>query len=335
MAKIALILEELTAENLLLAEGLQQQRHQVRILTSTGSRRDFSTSIELLYAFSKWSLLEGMRLIPHLLRDFPDVFHFIKGPEDHFSAAELALLNMSRALKRKNVCLFKGSPDQSWRLKWPLQFIDSICFEKREALMNFKRHHLVPSKARLHVILPLSNVVPHQVNADLGAFLAEITPYVFVPGPATDKNLQFFKNAIRGTPYKLLFAGQRNAWSIDHFTLEKTTATDLKQIFSMAKTVQLTQHEFEIPELLQFRDWSLEHHVPLWVRQDQVDSVPGLIAAGRTGWVSDANSSDFAQFIHRVQAFSFQQDPQNNLPVSLHQDQILNSWNRLYSEILY
>lgn len=118
MAKIILVSRKLNATSWQLAKALKAQQHQVVVLTSHGEFPDEETNgIELMSYFKKWSLMEGLRIIPGLFGLQPQILHLLL-EEDKMNAAQVilstfakshptcvlttSLLNIRRGLHRRN-----------------------------------------------------------------------------------------------------------------------------------------------------------------------------------------------------------------------------------------
>jgi len=78
MAKIILVSKYVNATSWQLAQALKSQQHEVVLLTSYGEIPPQDTQgIEFMGYFKKWSLLEGLRIIPGLFGLHPQILHVL------------------------------------------------------------------------------------------------------------------------------------------------------------------------------------------------------------------------------------------------------------------
>lgn len=118
MAKIILVSKHVNATSWQLAQALKSQQHEVVLLTSYGEVPPQHTNgIEFMGYFKRWSLMEGLRIIPGLFGLQPQILHVVL-EEDKLNPAQVilstfakshptcvlttSLLNIRRGLSRRN-----------------------------------------------------------------------------------------------------------------------------------------------------------------------------------------------------------------------------------------
>ncbi len=117
MAKIVLVSKHVNATTWQLAQALKAQQHEVVFLTSHKETIDNTNGIEFMAYFRKWSLLEGLKIIPGLFGLNAQILHLVLD-EDSLNPAQLvlatyakshpqcilttSLMHIKRGLSRKN-----------------------------------------------------------------------------------------------------------------------------------------------------------------------------------------------------------------------------------------
>jgi len=97
MAKIILVSKHVNATSWQLAQALKSQQHEVVLLTSYGEAPEFNTNgIELMAYFKRWSLMEGLRIIPGLFGLQPQILHILLD-EDKMNAAQIVLATFAKS----------------------------------------------------------------------------------------------------------------------------------------------------------------------------------------------------------------------------------------------
>ena len=97
MAKIILVSKHIHATTWQLAQSLRAQQHEVVVLTSRHEEPpENNSSIELMTYFKKWSVLEGLRIIPGLFGLQPQILHIVLD-EDRMNAAQIVLSTFAKS----------------------------------------------------------------------------------------------------------------------------------------------------------------------------------------------------------------------------------------------
>jgi hypothetical protein len=340
MAKIALICQDVTPSVLNWAEGLAQQKHQVRILTSQKISWTGSSQIPIQLYFKKWSALEALRLLPSITRDLPDIFHFIfQNEDDMASRAHWTLASFAQSLRRGVASSLLTGPHQKWRWNPFLKVSHGVSFETRENLMIAKRSGFIRPDQKTKVILPMlknSPTLSLEQWKDLPKILGK---YLLIAGAPSPEKLELLTEALRDLNIHPVFAGPRlapslrtNSYSaLSYTTIQENSMPVFSTLLPQSLGLLLCFHDFEPTELVQWHQLSLANHTPVWVRQDQLESLPGICRHGKTGFVIEPN----ARALRRTLEVSL---PLWETPISESHslemaDQSLNALNRFYSEI--
>ena len=118
MAKIILVSKNVSPTCWHLAQALKSHQHEVTLLTSYGEAPpDGTNGIEFLGYFRRWNLLEGLKILPTLIAQHPQIIHVLL-EEDKANTAQMllsafakshptcilttTLLNIRRGLRRRN-----------------------------------------------------------------------------------------------------------------------------------------------------------------------------------------------------------------------------------------
>lgn len=96
MAKVILVSKHVNATSWQLALALKAQQHEVILLTSYGEIPPTTNGIEFMAYFKKWSLLEGLKIIPGLFGLQPQILHILL-EEDKMNAAQMVLSTFAKS----------------------------------------------------------------------------------------------------------------------------------------------------------------------------------------------------------------------------------------------
>ncbi|WP_413585251.1 hypothetical protein [Bdellovibrio sp. HCB274] len=97
MAKIILVSKNSNGTTWQLAQALRSQQHDVTILTSHGDIPPENTNgIEYMGYFKKWSVLEGLKIIPGLFGMQPHILHLVLD-DDRMNAAQVILSTYAKS----------------------------------------------------------------------------------------------------------------------------------------------------------------------------------------------------------------------------------------------
>ncbi len=90
MAKIVLVSPKANATTWQLARALKAQQHEVVLLTSYGECVEETHGIEFMAYFKRWSIVEGLKIIPGLFGMQAQILHLLL-EEDQLNPAQLVL----------------------------------------------------------------------------------------------------------------------------------------------------------------------------------------------------------------------------------------------------
>lgn len=96
MAKIILVAQHVTPTSWQLAQSLRMQQHDVVFLTSYGEVVENSSGIEFMAYFKRWTLIEGLKLIPVLFGLQPQILHVLL-EEDRLNPAQMLLATFGKS----------------------------------------------------------------------------------------------------------------------------------------------------------------------------------------------------------------------------------------------
>ncbi len=96
MAKIILVSKHVNATSWQLAQALKAQQHEVVLLTSHGEVPEDTSGIEFMGYFKRWSLLEGLRIIPGLFGLQPQILHILL-EDDKMNPAQMVLSTFAKS----------------------------------------------------------------------------------------------------------------------------------------------------------------------------------------------------------------------------------------------
>lgn len=340
MAKIALICRDITPSVLNWAEGLAQQKHQVRILTSRQISWAGTSPLPMQLYFKKWSVLEALRLIPSLTKDLPEIFHFVfQTDDDNASPAHWALASFAQSLGRRVACSLMTEPDKKWKWNPFLKTSDGVSFETRESLMIAKRSGFISPQQKAEVILPMLKGTPIEEVQHWRELASIMGRYILIAGPPTREKLEILQAALIGMDIHPVFAGPRLANSLKASPLPMLSYTALHENSLQAFASLLPQslglvlclHDFEPSELVQWHQLCLLHRAPVWVRQDQQDSLPGLCRNGKTGFILEPKAQLLRRSLENPLP-RWESQVQQNHPLEM-ADESLNALNRFYAAL--
>lgn len=341
MASIALIAKKISPQVLETAKGLYQHRNEVKIISSHNQKPNGIYEFQILTYFKKWSLLEALRLIPKILLHPPDVFHFFFEDEsDSATAAHWALLSFAQSLNKATVVSLLGKKihSKNWRYNPFLKFSKAITVPTRERLMYLKRRKLISPENLNEVILPLQEPLIELKfhDEELSHFLKTIQPYIFVPTHPLLEFLQQLQIITQNTDYNILFLGPRtkNLRRFKRFyavNIENPFA--LEQIAMSARCILLAFHEFDLSELMNWQYLSHKVEVPLIVRGQQIEVLPGLCLQDKNGFIIQKDALSLHKLLLnnpelKIQAFY------KNKALLPSVDHSLNELSRLYAKAL-
>lgn len=337
MAKIALISEQISPSLIHWAEGLRQQRHEVRIISSRKISWNGTTEVSLQFYFDKWSVFEATRLIPSLMRDLPDVFHFVfQHEDDSASAAHWSLMLFAQSLRRPVVSSLLTSPGDHWKWNPFLRWSDGVSFETRESLMKAKRGGLLSHRQKTEVLLPIVSPPRATPITTLNHLTSVLGKYILIAGPPDHEKLDLLAESLIGSDLYPVFWGPRGHHShpLKYTALSEEEGPQiLDSLIANSQGVLLCLHEFAPSELLRWKALSLRHKIPVWVRQDQEEALPGLCWNGKTGLIVSTGGMELRRALQNSRpVWNFADQDLQSFPLEM-TDQSLNILSRLYAHL--
>ena len=340
MARITLITRHLGSEVRALAKSLMAQQNEVLILTSKSAEIPIDFNIPVFTPFKDWSLLEGLRLLPRLLSQMPDVIHFIfSKPGDEPESVHWLIAQLLQPIPRRiTAASFFYSPSDLKQRKLRR-------FLKQSHIVTYGAHgHLLQTRRRFPELnIPVTDVIPPlweipKLNLapprpEVERLVHSLHRFFLVPASPEEffshvkKSELFFSEQVQ-----FLFIGSRKEKprpELNYFHLEDPRPDDLLFAMQKAEGLLLAYSDLSILELQQFHAWSLRTKVPLLIRPAQNELFPGLVQEGKNGWILDDGEKSLRHLLIQNPQLKLQKKPDEEPSFSL-LDQSTNTLNRLY-----
>jgi hypothetical protein len=157
MAKIILVSTKIQSTTWQLAQSLRSQQHEVTVLTSYGETPPETTNgIEYMAYFKKWSVLEGLKIIPGLFGMQPHILHLILD-DDRMNAAQVILSTFAKShpycVLTTSILHIKRGLKKTNPVRYLVEESDVITFPSVESLAQLRGLN-VRSKQQGRGILP-------------------------------------------------------------------------------------------------------------------------------------------------------------------------------------
>ncbi|MBV2167779.1 MAG: hypothetical protein KUL82_03640 [Bdellovibrio sp.] len=226
MAKIILVSKHVNATSWQLAQALKAQQHEVVLLTSHGEVPEDTSGIEFMGYFKRWSLLEGLRIIPGLFGLQPQILHILL-EDDKMNPAQMvlstfakshptcvlttSLLNIRYGLSRRNP------------VRYLIEESDIITCPTVETLGQLRGLNVRSTRQGRGILPPVLDLKTETADTmsdeDDERFLFSLNqePYVVVPfreasfSPESDS---FIRIRALAQKYKVVLWGSYSHWSL-------------------------------------------------------------------------------------------------------------------------
>lgn len=344
-----------------MAKGLISQAHEVSILTSRHQLPpENNNHIEILAYFSKWSLWEGIKIIPTLLGLKPAVLHLIleekktppaalvlaafadKNPDCVFA---LSFLNALEKISRKSV--IKNLLDKS----------DIVTFPTPDSINSLVGLHIQKHAQNKLVFSPILPAIPPQ-----GLEAEESEPQqlkeksrpqavVYFAQNSFDENSLFFKSLkILSSKFDLIFYGDNTNWPLRerkkfsawlnqieaHWQFNSlVNPSEIIQKMSSADIIFTAFTSISISQLAEWMVASLHSRAALVMEHSQTGVYAGLWRQGKNCWIlqKQKNLKDLIFISEQSSALPYPRPSQSTNSQQL-VDTSLNELNRLYNKAL-
>lgn len=338
MAKIALICKDFHPTTRELAWALYHQKFEVMVITSKNVHPSEKLPFQILSYFQKWSTLEAVSLIPRLLSNTPEIWHFVfHSHRDRPTMAHVALALFAQGLPRRMVAssLFTTPHKKNhWTWKGFFHLCDLATLGTRENLMSLKRRHLLPDKILTEVLPPLQShhFAEESPDEDVEKFCQSAKPFIFIPATKVEATVI---ERITQAGFSAVLNRQRPSFNPKPRVFYFSTQLSDQELLSIAKassSLLLAFSSYSVYELLKWQRLSEVSGTPLIVNPYQVECLPGLVLHEKTGWILQNGEPSLDLLLHnkdlRLAKPVLNKD--SRAPI----DSSMNGLNRLYIQIL-
>lgn len=357
MSKIAMISTTLGPQTIALSKALQVHRHEVMHITSKNQIPPFESSLPTLTFFEKWSAWEAIKFFPHLTTCGADIFHFVSEDSDPHSVrlGHVLMAQFLRALPQKIIVASFFQSHAHKRSRWPLNgplnlmepflnAMDVVTFPTQERLLWNRRNYrlkklllsdILPPLPQMNITSPAELTDKKNFDDELVSLVDKLTPYLLIPAsqeiPEIKKLHEHGSDNILNQ-YKYAYWGERTQRAaLNPFYFGPLNEEEKIYTVANAKALLLAFSEFSSIELQKFLEISILTGTPLIVRPRQIDLVPGLVRAQKTGFVLDKGISSLQNLLESNPHLKVSE---KNSPEQMQSltDSCLNELNRLYNK---
>lgn len=367
MAKIILVSRNVNETSWQLAQALKSQQHEVVLLTSYGEIPPQDTAgIEFMGYFKKWSVLEGLRIIPGLFGLHPQILHVLLD-EDKMNAAQVilstfakshpscvlttSLLNIRRGLNRRNP------------VRYLIEESDIITCPTVEALGQLRGLNIRSTRQGRGILPPVLNLnseARHEQPLDeTETHLLEnlnSTPFILMPFRETNfdpTSESFSRIRTLAQRYKVVLWGSYSHWTLrdrkkfsawmdeyqcGHHWVVTGPVSPLvgKKLMQQSAALILAGQHLSPVEMTEYYLRAIQNHSSLILDSKQSSIHSDLWKNSVNCWILDSHhlQSDLVKLLAR---------PHLRLPENLSEklaedrhliDSSLNELNRLYNRAL-
>lgn len=287
MAKIALITDEINPISLGFASSLRQQNQEVLFLSSDRNAYSQVPTFTLMTPFKDWSLLEGLRALPHLTAWNPDIWHFLfTGENARARGAHWALAAFASALPQKTLVasFFANQRLKSLADRAFLRLFDLRTFASRSHLMRVKRIARV-NRGLNEVLPPIESAEfpdTRRVRDEIERLAEVLYPFILMPDPPP---AGFDPQLLRSRGIEILLLSDRFKFHSNFFYTGPLGWAERRYLLEKSRALILAGCDLSVVELRRFFELSEQTQTPLMVSQYQNELLPGLCHHERSGWV--------------------------------------------------
>lgn len=365
MAKIILVSKHVNATSWQLAQALKSQQHEVVLLTSHGEDVPDSNGIEFMGFFKRWSLLEGLRIIPGLFGLQPQILHILLD-EDNMNPAQIILSTFAKShpscVLTTSLLHIRHGLSRRNPVRYLLEESDIVTCPTVEALGQLRglnvRRSTRQGRGILPPVLDLKGEIKseHAVEEDIIAQSLMNEDFVVVPFRAscfTPESQTFIRIRTIAQKYKVLLWGTYSHWSLrdrkkfalwmeefgcgHHWAVTGTMSPHLSHLLLKKSTALILAGQNLTPvEMTEYYMRAIESHAVLVLDSKQSSVHSDLWKNTVNCWILDYHHlhRDLVKLLAR---------PHLRLPESLSEqlakdrhliDSSLNELNRLYNRAL-
>lgn len=333
MAKVALITEFLTPLALNLASALEQQRQEVVLITSKSEKEKAPTHLTAIFPFQKWSATEAAKILPKLMTENFDVWHFLFAtPESKPRMAHWCLAVVAKTLPNKVVASTFSSQQNvaSFKNEKFISLVDLALFPNRSFLMKMKRRKTFGSHALAEVLPPLDWQDDNKTQTfrdETLRLIKNLRPFILTP------ELKIGPEWIDHSPLDFVIpkaAPKKGSQHPHVFYTGELFPNEREALLKRAKALCLLYGDYSVLELQKFHQWSEQYQLPLIVLRHQTELYPGLCWNEKSGWIlEDGAAGGLKSLLVRNPKLELKSEFQN-YPHRELMDSTLNELLRLY-----
>lgn len=365
MAKILLVAQNLTPTVAKLTTALRHQQHQVTVMTSRNEDAALPDGVELLRPFRRWSVAEGLRVLPLLYGLNPQIVHMVL-EDDRLNPAQIVLSLAAKALPHGVLTTSLLHIRQGLRRRNPVRYLlqesDIVTCPSVEtlgALRGLRVRARRQGRGILPPVLDFNDEENLLERSSAGADLVrrlQGSPFVVVPLTEPDfaPHRQGFRRfQVMASHRHVVLLGSLSGWTLRErkrfhaWTLEqgvgdRWTVTgelsrpDLRRLLSKAEALVLAGKSLSPLETTEYFLHALQAGTTLVLDQKQSAIHSELWRDGENCWI--LSTDDLVSRLQSLMAKADLKLPQP-LPadIQLQRDLIdapLNELNRLYNKAL-
>lgn len=330
--RILIVAEKMNSVVWTFAKSLHQQKQDVVIVTSSPVDFPDVPPFPILSPFKTWSLLEGMKFVPRLLRLNPDIVHFFFAEAEHRPRpAQWVISSFAAGLPQRTLAAsyFVDGSLRTLRDRAFMRLFDVNTFGTRSQLMRLKRKRILPRNAIAEVLPPLENEsLPEgrQVRGEFERLLQTLGSYVLVPDPVPPA---LPVDLLKEQGFEVLALSDLFRNRSHFFSTGPLSGAERELAFHHARALILADSDLSVLELRRYHELCARTQLPVIVTPYQNELLPGLCRHGKSGWVLDQGLTSLGRLLDEHRELSL---PRDYGGYSGHEltDNTLNELLRLY-----
>ncbi len=367
MAKIILVSTKTQSTTWQLAQSLRSQQHEVTVLTSHGDVPPENTNgIEYMAYFKKWSVLEGLKIIPGLFGMQPHILHLILD-DDRMNAAQVILSTFAKShpncVLTTSLLHIKRGLKKTNPVRYLVEESDIITFPTVESLAQLRGLNVRSTKQGRGILPPaldFKNQPRHLgvLDEDEASLLANLQGQEFFIMPFREGRFnpesdRFARLKMLARRHKVVLWGSYAHWSLrerkqfaswmdkngcgDHWVVTGEISPYLSRILlEKSEAFVMAGQQFTPVEMTEYYMRAIQAQSTLILDSKQTSVHADLWKNTVNCWVLNAHSlhKDLLKLLERPN-FSLPETLSEDWAQSSHiVDSSMNELNRLYNRAL-